>query len=45
MRTLVVAGEGGRALRLFQRFTQALERELGLTPSEETVRLAQRLAV
>ncbi|MDR7545587.1 MAG: BTAD domain-containing putative transcriptional regulator [Armatimonadota bacterium] len=44
MRTLVVAGDGGRALRLFQRFTQGLERELGLAPSEETVRLAQHLA-
>jgi LuxR family maltose regulon positive regulatory protein len=44
MRVLVLVGDAPRALRLFQRFTETLKRELGLSPSEETVQLAQRLA-
>lgn len=44
MRTHVLAGDAPRALRLFRRFTETLERELGLGPSEETLRLARRLA-
>ncbi|MDQ7842436.1 MAG: BTAD domain-containing putative transcriptional regulator [Armatimonadota bacterium] len=44
MRLLVVTGDPARALRLFQRFSETLQRELGLAPSEETLRLARRLA-
>lgn len=44
MRVLALMGDAPRALRLFRRFADDLDRELGAAPSEETLRLAQRLA-
>lgn len=43
MRTLMLSGNAPGALQFFQRFTTRLERELGVAPGEDTVRLAERI--
>ena len=43
MRCLCLTDDRGRALELFERFTEHLRDELGIEPSEETAALAERV--
>lgn len=45
MRAVMLSGSAPAALQTFQRFSARLSSELGLAPSDETLRLAERLGI